>query len=96
MFIAMRTEHLVFIRIRKKRRIVEMELNLNLAIPDDITVIGVKLNMVCNKCHRSWGVFLRDGWVLPSYSTYCQGCGAGFRAEEKKDVQTSVVHTSDR
>lgn len=49
-------------------------MNINLEVARNISIAGIKVNLVCNKCHRVWGVYLDENLSFPVGGDKCRNC----------------------
>lgn len=41
---------------------------------DKIAITGIKVNITCKKCFKTWGVYLNDNYQLPVGWDSCSRC----------------------
>lgn len=61
-------------------------MNLNIESKNDVTITGIKVNLVCNKCHRTWGVYLDRNLSIPIGGDICTRCN--FTNKENVENET--------
>jgi Zn finger protein HypA/HybF involved in hydrogenase expression len=67
-------------------------MNINLEIPKEskITITGIKVDFVCNQCHKTWAVYLLHDGNLPESALICRNCSKKEIVENGNKKDDSV------
>lgn len=62
-------------------------MNLFIESNKDVTITGIKVNLVCNRCHRTWGVYLDRNYLIPTGGDICTRCNSIIKENVENETR---------